>query len=75
MTAAPSPFTLPPARVIALWNTVAEDTGTLDTTLLKFADLLLAEAQAAQTSPHATRSEAISAADVSQHPPEPEAAA
>jgi len=41
MTATP---TLPPARVIELWNQVAEDTGGLTTTLLRFAQLLLAEA-------------------------------
>lgn len=36
--------------MITLLNRVAEDTGSLDMTLLKFAALLLAEAQGAQTS-------------------------
>lgn len=35
--------TLPPAVVITFWNRVAEDTGSLDTTICKFADLLLSE--------------------------------
>jgi len=32
---------LPAAVVVTLWNTVAEDTGTLSETLCKFAALLL----------------------------------
>lgn len=47
---ASDPLIVPPARVIALWNEVAEDTGTLEMTLLRFADLLLAEAGASRPS-------------------------
>ncbi|MGH9475068.1 MAG: hypothetical protein ACRD1C_01920 [Terriglobales bacterium] len=42
---------IPPARVIFLWNSVAENTGNLEQTLLKFADVLLQEAQSVNALP------------------------
>lgn len=47
MTVAPISL-LPPDRVIAIWNRVAEDTGSLEQTLLRFAAELLAAAEAAR---------------------------
>lgn len=62
-----APLTIPPARVIELWNIVAEDTGTLTQTLVKFSGLLLAEASTAKISCKAAPDAAISPPVVFQH--------
>lgn len=39
------PMIVPPDQVIEIWNRVAEDSGTLEATILRFSRLLLIEAQ------------------------------
>lgn len=40
--------TLPAADIIRIWNRIAEDSGTLEATLCRFAHLLLSEVVAQQ---------------------------